>query len=190
MSNRYVPAASLSRYNTDPFRRRKLTVHWHLIHTKPRQEKNALENLERQGFPCYLPMLREEKLLNGVNTLVDVPLFPLYLSIRLGHGLTAKAWSPIRSTRGVSQLVSFGNSPVKAPDELIEQLQSREKELRIDHKKLFASGDRVSFIDGALAGVDGLYQIPDGEKRALILIELLSKPLLVKAPVKDLRKLG
>ena len=37
-------------------------MHWFLIHTKPRQEGIALENLERQGYPCYLPMLAAEEL--------------------------------------------------------------------------------------------------------------------------------
>ena len=29
---------------------------WFAVYTKPRQEKIALENLERQGFRCSLPM--------------------------------------------------------------------------------------------------------------------------------------
>ena len=37
-------------------------MHWYLIHTKPRQELRALENLERQGYECYLPLLPTEKI--------------------------------------------------------------------------------------------------------------------------------
>ncbi len=37
------------------------TTAWYLIHTKPRQEHIALTNLERQGYTCYLPLLRVEK---------------------------------------------------------------------------------------------------------------------------------
>ena len=33
---------------------------WYLIHTKIRQERVALENLERQGFKCFLPLIRAE----------------------------------------------------------------------------------------------------------------------------------
>ncbi|MDR0735595.1 MAG: hypothetical protein LBF51_01965, partial [Zoogloeaceae bacterium] len=35
---------------------RRVTMHWHLIHTKIRLERRALENLERQGYECYLPL--------------------------------------------------------------------------------------------------------------------------------------
>jgi hypothetical protein len=31
---------------------------WHVVHTKPRAEARALENLERQGFEVFLPMIR------------------------------------------------------------------------------------------------------------------------------------
>jgi hypothetical protein len=27
--------------------------HWHVVHTKPRAEARALENLERQGFEVF-----------------------------------------------------------------------------------------------------------------------------------------
>ena len=31
---------------------------WYLIYTKPRRERAALENLERQGYQAYLPRVR------------------------------------------------------------------------------------------------------------------------------------
>ncbi|MCG9029715.1 hypothetical protein LH433_10220 [Laribacter hongkongensis] len=59
-------------------------MHWCLVHAKPRQETCALENLQRQGFQCYLPTLPSEKLRQGVLAVADEPLFPRYLFIRLG----------------------------------------------------------------------------------------------------------
>lgn len=56
-------------------------MHWYLVHTKPRQEKCALENLHRQGYQCYLPTLPSEKLRQGLLTVADEPLFPRYLFI-------------------------------------------------------------------------------------------------------------
>ena len=41
-------------------------LHWHVIYTKPRQETIALTQLERQGYPCYLPIRRVEKLRRGL----------------------------------------------------------------------------------------------------------------------------
>ena len=58
-------------------------VSWYLVPTKPRQEKTALINLELQGYECYLPMLSAEKLRQRVLSVIDEPLFPRYLFIRL-----------------------------------------------------------------------------------------------------------
>ena len=99
---------------------------WYLIHTKIRQERVALENLERQGFECFLPLIRAEKLRRGALLVVQEALFPRYLFIRLGTGLESQSWAPIRSTMGVSRLVTFGLIPAKIDDELIGALRSEE----------------------------------------------------------------
>ena len=61
-------------------------MEWFLIHTKPRQEVIALENLERQDYPCYLPMLPTEKLRQGKLITLQEPLFPRYLSFSSDSG--------------------------------------------------------------------------------------------------------
>lgn len=99
---------------------------WYLLFTKPRQEKIALENIERQGYQCYLPILLSELLLHGLLTFSDEPLFPRYLFIRLGQGSSAKSWGQIRSTCGVSWLVSFGRESAQVDDRLIDLLREQE----------------------------------------------------------------
>ncbi len=37
-----------------------MTANWYLVHTKPRQEQVALENLQNQAYPCFLPQNRVE----------------------------------------------------------------------------------------------------------------------------------
>jgi transcriptional antiterminator RfaH len=41
------------------------------------------------------------------------PMFPRYLIIALGTGLNNKGWASSPSTKGVSELVQFGNRPAK-----------------------------------------------------------------------------
>ena len=43
-------------------------------------------------------------------------------------------------------------------------------------KKMFKSGDTVLVADGPLKGLEAVYLEEDGEARAMILINLLSKP--------------
>ncbi len=149
---------------------------WYLVHTKPRQEQTALEHLERQGYSCYLPLLSCERKRAGSVGIASEALFPRYLFISLEQTAEAKSWGPIRSTRGVSRLVSFGAQPAPVDARLIEALRQREAAQRKEPIKLFTTGDRVGFSDGVFAGLEAVYQNPDGESRALVLIELLSRP--------------
>lgn len=163
-------------------------MHWYLIHTKPRQERCALENLERQGFQCYLPTLPSERVRQGELTVSNEPLFPRYLFIRLGQEGSAPSWSPIRSTKGVSRLVSFGLEPAKVADSLVEVLRAQEASVQTQPERLFKPGERVRLTQAPFAGIEGIYQMTDGERRAMVLIELLSRQVRVQVAPANLRK--
>jgi transcriptional antiterminator RfaH len=59
---------------------------------------------------------------------------------------------------------------------------------------LFAPGEPVLITDSAFSGIEGIYQrlmqTRDGESRAVVLIELLSRPAQLKISLQNLRKLG
>jgi len=120
----------------------------------------------------------------------DEPLFPRYLFIRLGHRDSAKSWAPIRSTKGVSRLVSFGIEPARVDDGLIELLRMQEASVQTEPERLFNPGERVRLIDGAFAGIEGIYKMTDRESRVMVLIEILSKPVVIRTAPGSLRKTG
>ena len=163
-------------------RDKMLSMSWYVIHTKPKQEQRALENLLYQGYECYLPMLPVEKMLRRELKTVVEPLFPRYLFIQLGHHFASQSWAPIRSTKGVSSLVRFGSEPARVNGMLIEQLRAREAQ-GSEVRSFFNTGDRVLINDGIFAGLEAVYQMRDGDCRAIVLIELLSKltPLKIAA---------
>ncbi len=166
------------------------TLHWYVIHTKPRQERRALLNLEQQGYECYLPMITIEKIRKGVVSVVEEPLFARYLFIRLNVSLSGKGWGAIRSTLGVSCLVTFGMEPAKVGERLIEILCAQKDALRSRPRRLFAQGERVQIVDGSFAGIEAIYQMNDGESRAMVLIELLSRSVPLKISHACLRKIS
>ena len=139
-------------------------MHWYLVHTKPRQEKCALENLHRQGYQCYLPTLPSEKLRQGLLMVADEPLFPRYLFIRLGQGDSAKSWAPIRSTKGVSRLVSFGIEPARVDDDLIELLRTQETSVQTEPERLFKQGERVRLTEAPLPDRGGTGWLLRGQR--------------------------
>jgi transcriptional antiterminator RfaH len=169
----------------------KAAMDWYLVHTKPRQEKTALQHLQQQGYECYLPLLPVEKIAQGAITVTPEPLFPRYLFIHLGCDQQTKSWSPIRSTRGVSRLVCFGQEPAKVQAGLIQQLRQYEAlTQQAGAQALFTPGQRVRLLETPFAGLEGIYQMAEGERRVLVLIEILSKPVAVRVAPSALRKLG
>ena len=95
---------------------------WYLVQARPRQAELAVEHLEQQGYCVFHPRLQVEQLRRGRPVVVEQALFPDYLFIRLQAGVDN--FGPVRSTRGVAQLVGFGNVPVPFDANLIESLRS------------------------------------------------------------------
>ena len=155
---------------------------WYVVHTKPKQEARALENLQNQGYTCFLPMMQVQKLRRQKVQWVTEPMFSRYLFIQLDS--ENQNWSPIRSTLGVSKLVSFGPQPAKVPDELVAFLQDAPQELV---ERMFAPGDTVQVAAGPLKGLEGQYLAHDGETRAFVLIDLLGQPQKLQMAVETLR---
>jgi transcriptional antiterminator RfaH len=182
MSNRLI-APAFSTQSCAPS-----TLAWHLIHTKPRQEALALTNLSRQGFECYMPMLRLQKIRQRKTAMVAEPMFPRYLFIRLDTSGSGQSWSPIRSTLGVNQLVRFGGQPAKVDGQLIDLIRSREQGTQA--QALFSAGDNVTVADGPFAGLEAIYQNTDAESRSMILLNILSKPVSMRIDTASLRKTG
>jgi len=157
-------------------------VNWCVVYTKRGQERRALENLERQGFACYLPVLRLQKLLRGVVTNAQEPLFPRYLFVQLDAD---KGWSTLRSTKGVTRLVSFGTDPALVPAALIERLRLEEAAARV--APVFQAGEAVRIGAGAFSGIEGIFLMQDGESRALVLIQLLQQPARLQVELSSIR---
>ncbi len=157
---------------------------WYVVYTKPRQEACAQENLARQGYDCFLPVMTVQKIRRGKWVEEAECLFRRYLFIRLIAGQSN--FAPIRSTRGVSGLVRFGVQPAVVPDAVVETLRT----LPTQDQPMFKAGDVVTITKGAFAGIAAefvaLKQMPDGETRALVLLELLSKLQRIVVPATAL----
>ena len=101
----------------------------------------------------------------------------------------SKSWAPIRSTRGVSGLVRFGQTPAKIHDELIQHIYSKEHLSESEIQPLYQQGQSLKIINGPFSGFDSIYQGMDSEMRVMVLLEFMRKPLIIKLEL-DQFKLG
>ena len=166
------------------------TKPWFVVHTKPRQEQTALENLKRQGYACYLPTIKVQKPRGKTGSQTEEPMFPRYLFVAIDQNFRGKGSASIRSTRGVHELVRFGSEPSPIAFDLLNAIFEREREQHRHPEQPFKPGDRVTVVDGPLAGLESIYQAKTGEERSMILLNLLNRPTKVKINTAQLRKTG
>jgi len=149
---------------------------WYAVCCKPRQESVAEVNLLRQGFQVYLPRIRLRQRRRGQWIDAVEVLFPRYTFIRVDP--LRRSMATVRSTRGAVGLVRFGGQPAVVPDAVMEALLQREDAasgLHQDSRPLFSAGEVVKLVDGPLAGMEGIFTEQDGDKRVIVLLELLGK---------------
>ena len=146
-----------------------------LVQVKPRQERRALENLERQKGVCYCPIVQIEKLIRGKRTQVEEALFPGYLFINFDPEQSNLTYTAIRSSRGVSKIVRFGEEPAKVSESLILQIKDCEKASvsSLNAPSLPQKGDMVIIVGGPFKGLQAVYSQTDGQQRSIVLISLL-----------------
>ena len=149
--------------------------HWYVIHTKPRQESLAMENLQRQGYTTYCPQITISKHRRNAWHQVTEPLFPRYIFIELTEG--EDDFGPIRSTLGVSNMLRFGGKPATISNGIIETLQQQERDSaeHTNPELPVKPGDRVRVMDGPFAGLEGIFQNTSKDARVIILMELLGR---------------
>ena len=162
-----------------------------MVFTKPRQEKIALENLERQGFHCFLPLAVNPYQRHTQSKIRIEPLFPRYLF--LSAIAYQQSLGPVRSTRGVRNLVRFGMKVATMSDLAIEMITQRcHPETGLVHLEPVPVevGDKVRVFDGPLAGLEGIFRERKGERRALLLMSLLGSESIVEVDSLLLQKAG
>ena len=153
---------------------------WYVAHTHIHAESKAAFHLHRQGFAIYLPRyLKKRRHARRVDT-VAAPLFPRYVFVSVD--MATQRWHSIRSTIGISKLVTDGDIPAIVPPAIIDGLKRREDTsgfVKLENRPRFLSGDQIRVRDGAFANTLGLFENNTGEDRVAILLDLLGRKVRV-----------
>ena len=152
---------------------------WFLAYTRPRLETVALQNLQQQGFDAYLPLYKRLKKTDAGMKAAFEPMFPRYVFFRPSHA--AQSIAPVRSTRGVAMVVSFGHEPATIrPDTLgaIRQFEQERNAADVAELSSLRAGCVVRFRHPAFSGLEGLVKTVSS-RRVAVLLELMGRQQLV-----------
>ncbi|WP_050937954.1 transcription/translation regulatory transformer protein RfaH [Vibrio harveyi] len=160
---------------------------WYLLYCKRGEQVRAKQHLENQGVECFYPTVEVEKILRGKRQKVEEPLFPCYVFSRFDYE-QGPNFTSVRSTRGVVDFVRFGAQPKEIQGDLVYELKQIEKcaEEPTSPECMPKSGDHIRVMNGQFAGIDAIYHEQDGEKRSIMLVQMLSKRVPVSIDNNDL----
>ena len=148
--------------------------YWLLLQTKSREEGRAQEQLKNQGCRVFCPYIGVEKISRGKRQVQQEPLFPGYLFLKIDDEQSSISFTSIRSTRGVSKIVRFGEDYTKLPQNLIDSIEERVSQTHTSlSKNTPQQGAKVNITEGPFKGMEAIYQQADGAMRSMVLINLL-----------------
>lgn len=152
---------------------------WFVVNSHPHREHIVLENLKRQEFAAYCPMVRRRRSHARRVTEVLRPLFPGYLFVR--HHGNGRHWRPILSTYGVRALVRCGEQLSFIDHEFVESLIRREVDGAITRPASpYQVGQQVKLTHHAFDGLVATIIEMDEKDRLTVLLDLLRRPVKIK----------
>lgn len=159
---------------------------WVLIYTKARQEIVANENLKKQGFKTFLPLIDETNESNVFRSLV--PVFPRYIFAQINLGLDN--WTSIKSSYGVGHIVMFGEKFTSIPNNIIKLIQDKLNEEGIYKESIltvdFQKGDSLTIKEGRFAGIDAIFLSNKSKDRVRLLLKLLNTTVISEITKSDI----
>lgn len=161
------------------FKKKTVTAseHWYLALLKPGGFTRARQNLQRQGFASFMPMIDVTSQHAGRFNTRLVPLFPGYLFVRIRP--ESSGWRAINSTFGVSRLVVlFGGCPTEVPPSLISGLRARCDDLsRLIPSNEFEIGADVRVVSGPFTSALATIESVTEGNRAWILMDMMGQKI-------------
>jgi len=161
------------------------TLNWIVLTTHPHREDFAIENLVRQDYEAYCPMI--VKRIKHARRAYDAkrPLFPGYVFVERP---AQHLWRPLLGTFGVRSVVCNGETPSLLPAGFVESLKAREMDGAIQKPESpFKPGQSVAINGGPFDGLVGqILEIRESD-RVLLLLNLLNQQTRVHVETKMLR---
>jgi transcriptional antiterminator NusG len=157
---------------------------WYAVSTRSRQEKVAASMLESFGIENFLPLAMERRQWSDRKQVVNLPLFPGYLFVRIPmlHELQLR----VLKVPGVVKFIGNHAGPQAIPDAEIEGVQ-----IVLSHRipctpcSIPRVGDRVRVFRGLLAGIEGTFVRSGSDTRLVISVEMIQQSISVQVDASD-----
>lgn len=156
---------------------------WCLIYTRSKQEKKVAGLLHKHNINCFLPLRKERRKWKDRIKLLDEPMFPSYVFVRLS-GITQYTTS--LQLEGVCYYVKFNNQIAKISDQEIENirlLSSLDNDIEVSQER-FRKGMHYMIQQGPLSGLSCELIEYKGQHKLLVRVNILQRSIVADVPVE------
>jgi transcription antitermination factor NusG len=156
---------------------------WYAAYTIPRHEKRVGELLTERNIEAFLPLYQESrKWKKSSPALLDLPLFPCYLFVRIGRNERVS----VLSTPGVLSIVGSSKEPWELPHLEIEALRFGAQMRTIEPHPYLVVGERVRIKAGSMAGLEGILIRKKNEVRFVLTLDAIMRSVAVEIDASEL----
>lgn len=160
-------------------------VRWYAAYVVTRHEKVVAQQFLRRGLETFLPLYRATRRWKNRRALVELPLFPGYLFLRISLGDRMRALE----VPSVVHIVSVRGEPVAMPDGEIESLRTAMQLRTTEPCSYFASGKRIRIKAGPLQGLEGVVVRQNHRTRMIVSVDFIQRSTTVELWPEDLEYL-
>ena len=152
---------------------------WFALQTWPKYERKVADDLQRKDVHVFLPLFSSHHQWSDRRRLVDAPLFPGYIFVRIHETLETRV--SVLRTNGVAGFVGVRGIGVPIPDEQIDAVRAVLATGAPLHPHPYLNvGQRVRICGGSLEGLQGILLAHNDDLSLVISIELIQKSVAIR----------
>ena len=156
---------------------------WYAVHTHSNCEKRVVTELSQRGMESYLPVFREVHRWKDRKKVVESPLFPGYVFVRLIDSSPSRL--AVLKIEGAVRILGQGDRIEPVADDEIEGLKLLTANACCHAHPLLREGAWVRVKRGALKNLEGLLVRVKNQTRLVLSITLLSQSVSTEIDASD-----
>jgi|HubBroStandDraft_6_1064221.scaffolds.fasta_scaffold533441_1 transcriptional antiterminator NusG len=152
---------------------------WFAVQTWPRYEKRVAFELNRKQVEVFLPVLKSPRQWSDRRRIVDFPLFPGYVFVRIFKALQERV--TVLRTNGVVNLVGDRGTGSAIPEAEINSVRTLlHRNIPFRSHPFLSVGQRVRIRGGALDGIEGTLQEEKSDLSLIVSIDIIQRSLSIR----------
>ena len=162
-----------------------MSYQWYVARTEPRSEFQAVEELTRDGYEIFFPLMKNT---NNKQTRSETPMFPGYLFIKCNP--TAEGWPSFRHNHRITGWVRFDREIPSVPDGIMDDLVARWKVITSQGglPQRFAPGEKVRVLSGNIESLaEVLVEAKSPDAKVRVLMRFMGRLIQAQVSWEDLR---